>query len=383
MQSYGLQIEDESPTPSSGRGRVWLQRLAGVVLGGLAGTAAAYSPELWEAFAGGPANPLGQGERADRGDRAPIPPPDAAETARQITHMLIVRARELIARGEIREAERFLAAAEKLDPDSPSLAETRRLLDVAKAKIDLAKKAPATGNPPADKPADRADADKPPATANPAPAADFAEGVKQFRAKNYNAALAAFGRAAAAGHAPAQNYLGYMYRHGYGVGQDYARAMAWYQKAAAQNHAGAINNIGYMHRHGLGVERDYGEARKWFRRAAELGDPAGQYNLAQMLADGVGATADYREAAKWFRAAADQGHPRAAMGLAHLYAQGLGVAADPAEAYFWYGVAARSGVEGAQRFRTALGAQLTAAQRQTADARLSTWKNQSGEGETQ
>jgi tetratricopeptide (TPR) repeat protein len=397
MHSYGLQVEEESPAPSLGRGRVWLQRLAGVALGGLAGTAAAYSPELWEAFVGGPSAPVaGEGERADRADRAPIPPVDAAESGRQITLMLITRARELIARGEIREAERFLAAAEKLDPDSPILAETRRLLDVAKAKIDLAKKAPATGNPPADRPpadrppADRADADKtrPPATeprrdSATATAADFAEGVKQFRLKNYNAALAAFGRAAAAGYAPAQNYLGYMYRHGFGVGQDYARAMTWYQKAAAQNHAGALNNIGYMHRHGLGVERDYNEARAWFRRAAERGDPAGQYNLGQMLADGVGATADYKEAAKWYRAAADQGHARAAMGLAHLFAQGLGVSADPAEAYFWYGVAARSGVEGAQRFRTALGAQLTAAQRQTADARLSTWKNPSGEGEAQ
>ena len=57
--------------------------------------------------------------------------------------------------------------------------------------------------------------------------------------------------------------------------------------------------------------------------------------------------------------------------------------ADPVEAYFWYGVAARSGVEGAQRFRTVLGAQLSAPQRQAADARLSTWKTQNADGETQ
>ena len=123
-------------------------------------------------------------------------------------------------------------------------------------------------------------------------------------------------------------------------------------------------------------------AEDWFRRAAERGDPAGQYNLAQMLADGVGAAADYGEALKWFKAAAEQGHARSAMGMAHLYAQGLGVMADPVEAYFWYGVAARSGVEGAQRFRTALGAQLPTAQRQTADSRLARWHAQSAERET-
>jgi hypothetical protein len=388
----------EDSEPAAGRGKVWLQRFAGIVLGGLTGTAAAYSLDLWEAIrSGGTSFALtGERDRAERG--APIPTLDAAESARQIAHTLMTLARELIARGEIRDAERFLAAAEKLEPDSPILGETRRLLDIAKAKIELAKEAPATGRAPADRGAETERAARPQpgdgalrnerdgdrsVSTSPAPASDFAEGVGQFRKRNYNAALAAFGKAAAAGHAPAQNYLGYMYRHGFGVTQDFARALAWYQKAAAQNHAGALNNIGYMYRHGLGVARDYAEARAWFKRAAERGDAAGQYNLGQMLADGVGAAPEYREALKWYRTAADQGHARAAIGLAHLYAQGLGVAADPVEAYFWYGVAARNGVEGAQRFRTALGAQLSTGQRQAADGRLATWKTQNAEGETQ
>lgn len=370
----------DAPVPSNGRGK-WLQRLTGIVLGGLAGTAAAYSIDLWHGvWNAGVESPAERAaaarpEAATEQRPAPIPAPDAAESARQITHTLVLRARELIARGEIREAERFLAAAEKLDPNSQALAETRRLLDVAKAKIDLAKSAPATGKP------DGAEAQR--AAAPETPAGEFAAGVKEFRTKNFNAALAHFGKAAAAGHAPAQNYLGYMYRHGFGVEQDYAKALSWYHKAAAQNHAGALNNIGYMHRHGLGVAENFDEARNWFRRSAERNDPAGQYNLGQMLADGVGAAPDYREAMKWYKAAAEQGHPRAAMGVAHLYAQGLGIAADPAEAYFWYGVAARSGVEGAQRFRTALGAQLSAGQRQTADGRLARWRTQSAEREGQ
>jgi tetratricopeptide (TPR) repeat protein len=380
---------------SAGRGKVWLQRFAGMVLGGLAGTGAAYSTDLWQAWTAGLEAPGQQAAverpQAGRDDRtAQIPPPEPAENARQIAHTLVTRARELIMRGEIREAERFLAAAEKLEPDSPTLAETHRLLDIAKAKIELAKSAPATGRPermeaqrPAPAETPRTEGPERAASTTPTPAADFAIGVKEFRAKNYNAALAAFGKAAATGHAPAQNYLGYMYRHGFGVGQDFAKALAWYQKAAAQNHAGALNNIGYMYRHGLGVERDYAEARSWFKRSAERGDPAGQYNLGQMHADSVGAAADYREALRWYKTAADQGHARAAMGLAHLYAQGLGVTADPVEAYFWYGVAARSGVEGAQRFRTALGAQLSSGQRQVADGRLAALKAESAEREAQ
>ncbi len=391
MRSYRLDAMRHDQTASMGHGRIWMQRFAGILIGGLAGTAAALSPDIWNVlWDAGVTTP---GERAAVDETAvttPIPAADAAESARQVAHALMMRARELIVHGEIRAAERFLDAAEKLEPDSQALAETRRLLDVAKAKIELAKTAPAAGRPGEHADAERRampEAARPsarehPAASPPSASVDFTVGVKEFKARNYNAALTAFGKAAAAGYAPAQNYLGYMYRHGFGVTQDFARALAWYQKAAAQNHAGALNNIGYMYRHGLGVERDYSEASTWFRRAAEGGDAAGQYNLGQMLADGVGTAADYREALKWYKTAAEQGHPRAAIGLAHLYAQGLGITADPAEAYFWYGVAARSGVEGAQRFRTALGAQLSTAQRQAADSRLATWKTQSADGET-
>jgi len=367
--------------PAERRGKVWLQRFAGVALGGIAGTAVAYSVDLMSAVRGETAT------AAATARDAALPPPTAAETGLQIAHTLMSRARDLIQRGEIKEAERFLAAAETLAPGHPSLTETWKLLDIAKAKIELAKTAPATGDRPAaadpkrPAPGNQARAAEPNKHEGPEAAIDFAEGVKEFKAKNYNVALAALGRAAATGYAPAQNYLGYMYRHGHGVQQDFARAMAWYQKAAAQNHAGAMNNIGFLHRQGLGVAQDNAEAKIWFRKSADRGDAAGQFNLAQMLAEGAGA--DHREAAKWYRAAADQGHPRAALGLAHLYSQGLGIAPDPVEAYFWYGVAARSGVEGAQRFRTALGAQISAAQRQMADSRVAGWKLQNADGEGQ
>ena len=125
-----------------------MQRFAGILIGGLAGTAAALSPDIWNVlWDAGVTTP---GERAAVDETAvttPIPAADAAESARQVAHALMMRARELIVHGEIRAAERFLDAAEKLEPDSQALAETRRLLDVAKAKIELAKTAPAAGRP--------------------------------------------------------------------------------------------------------------------------------------------------------------------------------------------------------------------------------------------
>src|SRR5687767_8638834 len=106
MRNDGLDAM-QGASPQAGRGTVWLQRFAGIVLGGLAGTAAAYSPDLWSAVAdGGIATPDERTAAAER--TAPIPSLDAADTARQIAHTLITRARDLIARGEIRDAERFL-----------------------------------------------------------------------------------------------------------------------------------------------------------------------------------------------------------------------------------------------------------------------------------
>jgi TPR repeat protein len=47
-----------------------------------------------------------------------------------------------------------------------------------------------------------------------------------------------------------------MYGKGLGVPVDYRRAMAWYRKAAAQGHATAQNNIGFIYLNGQGVPKD-------------------------------------------------------------------------------------------------------------------------------
>src|SRR6185503_15783102 len=88
---------DEAPSPA--RGKVWLQRFAGIVLGGLAGTAAAFSADLWHVVATGSVETSGERAVAERpgagrdDHTAPIPAPDGAESARQFAHTLITRAR--------------------------------------------------------------------------------------------------------------------------------------------------------------------------------------------------------------------------------------------------------------------------------------------------
>ena len=52
-----------------------------------------------------------------------------------------------------------------------------------------------------------------------------------------------FLRAAEGGHSEAQNYLGFCYRDGYGVQQNYAEAVRWWRMAAEQGNAMAQNNL--------------------------------------------------------------------------------------------------------------------------------------------
>ena len=53
------------------------------------------------------------------------------------------------------------------------------------------------------------------------------------------------------GNDVAQANLGWMYRAGLGVQQDYVKALKWHRKAIEQGNAVAQNNLGVMYRDGL------------------------------------------------------------------------------------------------------------------------------------
>ncbi len=59
------------------------------------------------------------------------------------------------------------------------------------------------------------------------------------------------------GDAEAQNNLGVMYGHGWGVAQDDTEAVTWYRKAAEQGDARAQYMLGFMYDHGQGVAQDF------------------------------------------------------------------------------------------------------------------------------
>ena len=138
----------------------------------------------------------------------------------------------------------------------------------------------------------------------------------------------------------AQNDLGFLYKNGKGVPQDYANAMKYYTLAADQGVAMAQCNLGIMYNKGEGVPQDYTKARKYFTLAAEQGHADAQNSLGSMYYNGDGVPQDNAKAIKYCTLAAEQGDAHAQFNLGYMYDKGDGVPEDYAKATTWYQLAA-------------------------------------------
>lgn len=178
-------------------------------------------------------------------------------------------------------------------------------------------------------------------------------------------------RAAGAGHAEAQGYLGYLFSKGEGVAKSEAEAIRWMRLAAEQSVASAQLNLGLIllqqdeeggraeairwiekaagtghvesqaklaefHHFGLhGLKKDPATTLSWARKAAEGGHVWSQNLYATMLEWGMGTDVDRSTAMDWYRKAAEQGNAKAQASLGRLLASGLVGKRDVIEAYYW------------------------------------------------
>ena len=110
------------------------------------------------------------------------------------------------------------------------------------------------------------------------------------------------------GCAKAQFALGFCYREGVGVTQNYQTAFGWYQKAAERKHANAQYELGKCYYEGKVVKQDYEKALAWYEKAADQGLAAAQYNLGCCHERGEVVKQDHDEAFKWYKKAAEHGH---------------------------------------------------------------------------
>lgn len=79
---------------------------------------------------------------------------------------------------------------------------------------------------------------------------------------------------------------------------DYITALHEWVPLAEEGNDVAQLGVGFMYRDGLGVVQDYAEAVRWYRLAADQGNVYAQYDLGVMYRDGLGIVQDYAEAAR-------------------------------------------------------------------------------------
>jgi TPR repeat protein len=158
---------------------------------------------------------------------------------------------------------------------------------------------------------------KGPESASPGQA-QFDEGVRLYKTKDYNSAAKVFLKLAEQGNPKAQLQIGYQYEFGEGVRKSHDEAVRWYRKAADQGNAVAQSNLGKMYEDGIGVKEDWAEAVRWYRKSAEQGYAEGQFGLGRAYQFGIAVPQNRQEAIRWFDEAGDQGHDQANYFANHL-----------------------------------------------------------------
>lgn len=114
----------------------------------------------------------------------------------------------------------------------------------------------------------------------PAAAAELAQGISAYRARNYEAAVALIKPLAERGDPYAEFTLGAMYDNGIGVPRNLTLALSWYKRAGSQGLADGQYMAGRFYGGGRGVKQDIAKALFWLELAAAGGHP-----MAPLLRD--------------------------------------------------------------------------------------------------
>ena len=113
---------------------------------------------------------------------------------------------------------------------------------------------------------------------------------------------------------------------------DLVQSLALWRKAAEAGYAPAQAWLGDI----LDKSEEDEEAVAWFRKAAAQGDPHGEYGLGQMYAKGEGVKQDFAQARLYIGRSAEKNYLQAVVLMREMFKNGsMGVAADPAQAAKW------------------------------------------------
>jgi TPR repeat protein len=109
----------------------------------------------------------------------------------------------------------------------------------------------------------------------------------------------------------AEKMIGWCFKKGRGVEQNWTKAVEWYTKATEKGDSNAMNNLGYCFKKGEGVEQNSTKAVEWCTKAAEKGDSTAMFNLGHIFEYGRGVEQNLAKAVEWYTMAVDQGITRA------------------------------------------------------------------------
>ncbi len=194
----------------------------------------------------------------------------------------------------------------------------------------------------------------------------------------------AYQRAATAGSAEAELWLGMAYLAGEEVSADPALGRYWLELAAGHGSHEAEYQLSLQQVdreqqiHWLTRAADGGVTKAWFdlgalqqeqgeleqarasyAKAAQQGLIAAQYTYGEMLRLGQGGKEDYALALKQYRLAAQQGDRMAQYRMGTLREEGLGAPRNRVHAYAWLSLAATEGMPEAVQARDELEAAMT------------------------
>ena len=186
---------------------------------------------------------------------------------------------------------------------------------------------------------------------------DYAEGLRLFYLKQYDAALPLLHRAAEAGDAEAQHFLAMLYENGSGVERDYAKAAYWYRRTAESGDREAMLTFAMIRALGKGIDADVADACHWATRSLHGGNEKARQTLSILRGQAQDAVAaateafsaahqagDAHEALRQLRIAAECGRAGAQFALFQLLYDGQGnIPADRIGALLWLRDAAEQG----------------------------------------
>lgn len=137
--------------------------------------------------------------------------------------------------------------------------------------------------------------------------------------------------------------IGYIYKQGKLVPQDYVKAASMFQRGTDLGNSEAMNHLALLYQDGNGVKKDIPTAIALWLRAIALDESNAMVNLAALLEDGKDVPKDTKQAMALYKQAADLDNSVGMNNLGFMYQNGNGVPADGTQAQQWYQKAVDAG----------------------------------------